>query len=200
MERYSRNERALYRAYLELLSTAMRAAESEIWAWCLMPNHVHLIVTPSDEDGLRQGIANAHRRYAARINARNEWTGHLWQGRFGSVVMEEAHLYAAFVYVVLNPVRSRLVKRAEDWKWSSARAHLTGVDDGITTTGLLHARIDDFAAFLKRDPPEEDYQALRQSEIVGRPVADAALMDSLEARVGRPLRRAKPGRPRKSED
>ena len=122
MERYSRNERALYRAYLGLLSTAMRAAESGIWAWCLMPNQVHLIVTPSEEDGLRQGIANAHRRYAARINARNEWTGHLWQGRFGSVVMEEAHLYAAFVYVVLNPVRSRLVKRAEDWKWSSARA------------------------------------------------------------------------------
>lgn len=81
-----------------------------------------------------------------------------------------------------------------------ARAHLTGVDDGFTTTGPLHARIDDFAAFLKRDPPEEDYPALQKIEIVGRPVGDAALMDSLEARVDRSLRRAKPGRPRKSED
>jgi putative transposase len=188
-----------YRAYLDLLSVAIRVAESEIWAWCLMPNHVHLIITPSHEDGLRQSVAPAHQRHAARINTRNEWTGHLWQGRFGSVVMDEAHLYAAFAYVALNPVRARLVKRAEDWKWSSVHAHLTGVDDGITTTGPLHARIDDFAAFLKRDPAEEEYEALRKSEIVGRPVGDDAFMDTLEARLGRPLRRGKRG-PRKTDD
>ena len=81
-----------YRAYLNMLIAAVDKAESEVWAWCLMPNHVHLIIVPSHEDGLRQTVANAHRRYAARINARNMWTGHLWQSRFGSVVMDETHL------------------------------------------------------------------------------------------------------------
>ena len=66
----------------------------EVWAYCLMPNHVHLIVVPGDEDGLRRTFADAHRRYTGFINARNRWTGHLWQGRFGSVAMDEAHLVA----------------------------------------------------------------------------------------------------------
>jgi REP element-mobilizing transposase RayT len=51
-----------------------------------MPNHVHLLIVPSDADGLRQSVANAHRRYAGRLNARNKWTGHIWQGRYGRVV------------------------------------------------------------------------------------------------------------------
>jgi putative transposase len=89
-----------------------------------MPNHVHLIVVPADEDGLRRTFADAHRRYTGFINARHRWTGHLWQGRFGAVVMDETHLFHAMRYVSLNPVRARLVKRAEDWPWSSVRAHL----------------------------------------------------------------------------
>ncbi len=161
-----------YRAYLNMLITAVGKAESEVWAWCLMPNHVHLIIVPSHEDGLRQSVANVHRRYAARINARNEWRGHLWQDRFGSVVMDEAHLYTAFAYVSLNPVRARLVQRAQDWKWSSVRAHLSGVDDGLTTPEPLHARVDNFADFLDQDHGDEDFTALRQSEIIGRPIGD----------------------------
>ncbi len=187
-----------YRAYLEMLSAAVRESESEVWAWCLMPNHVHLIIVPSHEDGLRRSVANAHRRYAARINARNQWTGHLWQGRFGSVVMDEAHLYTAFAYVSLNPVRARLVRRAQDWKWSSVHAHLSGVDDGLTTAGPLHARIDDFAAFLDQGHGDEDFTALRKSEIIGRPIGDDSFLDSLEARLGRSLRRKKRG-PRKKD-
>ncbi|MCF6220917.1 MAG: inner membrane CreD family protein [Robiginitomaculum sp.] len=137
-----------YMAYLDMLRAAPLKSKSEIWAWCLMPNHVHLIINPSREDGLRACVANAHRRYAARINARNKWTGHLWQGRFGSVVMDEAHLYNAFAYVSLNPVRAGLVKRAQDWEWSSVHAHLNGYDDGLTTTAPLHERIDDFALMV----------------------------------------------------
>ncbi len=76
-----------YEAYLQYLREALAVCAAEVWAWCLMPNHVHLIVVPRDEDGLRKTVANAHRRYAARINARNKWTGHLWQGRYGSLVI-----------------------------------------------------------------------------------------------------------------
>ncbi len=188
-----------YRAYLNMLIAAVGKAESEVWAWCLMPNHVHLIIVPSHEDGLRQSLANAHRRYAARINARNKWSGHLWQDRFGSVVMDEAHLYTAFAYVSLNPVRARLVQRAQDWKWSSVRAHLWGVDDGLTTPGPLYARVDDFAEFLDQDHGDEDFTSLRKSEIIGRPIGGDSFMESLEARLGRTLRRKKRG-PRKKDE
>ena len=81
-----------------------------------MPNHVHVILVPSDEDGLRRTFADLHRRYTGFINARARTTGHLWQGRYGSVAMDEAHLHHAIRYVSLNPVRARLVKRARDWE------------------------------------------------------------------------------------
>jgi len=78
------------------------------------PIDSHIIIVPSDEDGLRRTFADAHRRYTGYINARMRVTGHLWQGRFGSVVMDEEHLSHAVRYVSLNPVRAGLVERAEE--------------------------------------------------------------------------------------
>lgn len=103
-----------YRYYLMLLTDHCRAAQVAIWAWCLMPNHVHLILCPADKDGLRRALSKVHRQYAGHIHAREKRTGHFWQGRFGCVAMDEAHLGAAVPYVVLNPVRARLVARAAD--------------------------------------------------------------------------------------
>jgi putative transposase len=144
-----------YRLYRALLAESAAKAGAEVWAYCLMPNHVHVILVPSDADGLRRTFAELHRRYTAHVNARNRWTGHLWQGRFGSAAMDEAHLFAAARYVSLNPVRARLAARAEDWSWSSARAHLAGRSDGVVNVAPLLARIDDFAAFLS-EPFDED--------------------------------------------
>jgi len=81
-----------YALYRDLLAQAARRAGASIWSYCLMPNHVHIIVVPSDGDGLRRTFADAHRRYTAFINARHRWTGHLWQGRYGAVAMDEEHL------------------------------------------------------------------------------------------------------------
>jgi putative transposase len=115
---------------------------------CLTPNHVHAIVVPSDEDGLRRTFGDLHRRYTGYINARARRTAHLWQGRFGSVAMDEAHLHHALRYVSLNPVRAQLVKRAGDWRWSSVQAHLAGVDDALVTVAPGLERVGDFAGFL----------------------------------------------------
>jgi putative transposase len=93
-----------YRLYRRLIAMAARLAGAALWAYCLTPNHVHLIVTPADGDGLRATFAEAHRRYTAAINARFHWTGHLFQGRCGAVVMDELHLLAAARYIALNPV------------------------------------------------------------------------------------------------
>ena len=99
-----------YHAYLELMAQWCRRCGVAIWAYCLMPNHVHLIAVPKSEDSLRRGIGEAHRRYTRRVNFREGWRGHLWQGRFASFVLDEDYLLAATRYVELNPVRARLVR------------------------------------------------------------------------------------------
>jgi len=129
-----------YALYRDLLAASCRAAEVEVWAWCLMPNHVHLILVPSDADGLRRALAPVHRRYAGIIQARRKRTGHFWQGRFGCVAMDETHLAAALRYVSLNPVRARLVDRARDWRWSSVGTQLGGRDDGLTALAPIRQR------------------------------------------------------------
>jgi putative transposase len=73
--------------YRDLLAASCREAEVAVWAWCLMPNHVHLVLVPSDPDGLRRALAPVHREYAGIIHARRKRSGHFWQGRFGCVAM-----------------------------------------------------------------------------------------------------------------
>jgi putative transposase len=187
-----------YRLYLDLLARHCAAAEVGVWAWVLMPNHVHLVLVPRDGDGLRRALAQVHRAYAGRINARLQRTGHFWQGRFGCVALDEAHLLAAVRYIACNPVRARLVARPEDWRWSSVHASLgqsSGrmADDGVTDPAPLRARIPDFAAFLAAGEDEARTAALRRSETIGRPLGDRAFLDRAEALTGRSLRPRKRG-------
>lgn len=128
-------EEAGYARCCDLLAQACAEAGVQGWAWCLMRHHVHFILVPTDEDKLRRALSRAHRGYAGIIHARRRRTGHFWQGRFGSVVMDEAHLAAALRYVSLNPVRARLVARAREWRRSSVRAQLYGREDCLTTRG-----------------------------------------------------------------
>ena len=102
-----------YAAYLELMGQWCKERGVAVWAYCLMPNHVHLIAVPKSEDGLRRAIGKAHRRYTRRVNFREQWRGHLWQGRFASFVLDEPYLLAAARYVELNPVRAGLATCAE---------------------------------------------------------------------------------------
>ena len=144
-----------YALYRDLLAASCRAADVAIWSWVLMPNHVHLILVPADADGLRRALAPVHRRYAGAVHARLQRTGHFWQGRFGAVAMDEAHLAAAVRYVALNPVRARLVEQAPDWRWSSVPAHLTGRDDGVTTLAPVLDRFPRFAEFIATEEDPE---------------------------------------------
>jgi putative transposase len=190
---FDEDDFATYRAYL---ADGASSAGASIWAYCLMPNHVHLIVVPADPDGLRATFANAHRRYARHINARNRWTGHLWQGRFGAIAMDEPHLLHAARYVALNPVRARLCDRAEEWPWSSTRAHLAGEDDGLVEVAPLLNRVGDFAAFLGTAEDQQATRALRMAETTGRPLGSERWISDLEAQSGRVLAAKSRGRKR----
>jgi REP-associated tyrosine transposase len=184
-----------YRAYRDLLAEHAQAAGVEVWAWVLMPNHVHLILTPTEPDALRRALAAVHRRYAGRIHARLKRTGHFWQGRFGCVAMDEDHLGAATRYVALNPVRARLVQRAADWPWSSVHVHTGRVaDDGLTTAAPLRDRFPDFARMLEAGEDEALSHRLRQAESIGRPLGAVDFIRRLEAQSGRSLSPSKRGR------
>jgi len=190
-----------YPLYRDLLGQHCRAAGVEVWAWCLMPNHVHLILVPSDADGLRRVLAAVHRRYAGIIHARRRRTGHFWQGRFGAAVMDETHLAAALAYVSLNPVRARLVERAQDWRWSSARAHLAGKHDGITARAPIKERFPDFAELLASAPAAAAFARLRAAESIGRPLGDDRFLARIERLTARRLRSGKRGpKPMQDED
>lgn len=183
-----------YELYLDLLSDAAKQAQTAIWGYCLMPNHVHIIAVPRDEDGLRRTFGPVNRQYTGYINARMRVTGHLWQGRFSSVAMDETHLVAALRYVSLNPVRARLVQRAQDWPWSSVKTHLAGEDDGLIEVAPALDRIGDFAAFLDESFDEAfTYAELRKAESVGRPVGSKEWLADMEAKTGMDLARKKPG-------
>ena len=131
--------------YRDLLAEQRRKAGVEVWAYCFMPNHVHLILTPTRADGLGLAVGEAHRRYTSFVNARGRWTGHLFQSRFASVAMDELHLLSAVSCISLNPVRAGLVGHAADWAWSSVRAHLAGEDDGLVTIRPVLDRVPCFA-------------------------------------------------------
>ena len=183
-----------YALYIDLLSEAAHKAKTEIWCYCLMPNHVHLIAVPSDKEGLRATFADAHRRYTGYINTRMRTTGHLWQGRFGSVVMDESHLLSAVRYVSLNPVRARLVSNAQEWEWSSVAAHLLGRDDNLVKVAPILERYGDFAAFLGDTTDDEArFKCLRQSETTGRPLGGEEWMKKLENMIGKTLKPQKRG-------
>jgi putative transposase len=149
-----------------------------------MPNHVHLILAPSDATGLRRAVGEAHRRTTSFINARGRWTGHLFQSRFSSVAMEESYLIAAVRHVSLKPVRARLARKAEDSAWSSVRAHLTRQDDEWISVTPVRNRVDRFAALFESDSHDAAFRAPRSSEASGRPLGNAGFIADLERSLG----------------
>lgn len=178
--------------YLDLLAEQTARAHVELWAYCLMPNHVHLILVPAHAEGLGLAVGEAHRRYTNFINARGRWTGHLFQSRFASVVLDDDHFVRAVRYVSLNPVRARLVPAAERWPWSSVRAHLSGADDLRIKVGPVLDRIPHLKSLLE-SATEDDFSDLRRAETTGRPLGTADFVTELEALLGRTIARRAPG-------
>lgn len=185
-----------YRHYIMLMSMWCRRFDVEVWAYCLMPNHVHLVLVPETAEGLHRAVSEAHRRYTLHINTREGWCGHLWQGRFASFVMDEPYLLTAVRYVELNPVRAGLAEQPGLYPWSSAHAHLTGRNDGLVQVEPMLHMVDNWPAYLALDVDEAESRALQRHERTGRPLGDQRFVERLEDRLGRFLRKRKPG-PRK---
>jgi putative transposase len=186
-----------YVTYIELMAEWCQRYHVEIWSWCLMPNHVHLIAVPQTEDSLARAIGEAHRRYTRRINFREKWRGHLWQERFASFPMDEQYLLATARYVEMNPVAANLVQGPGEYRWSSARAHLIGEDDALVRVKPLLELVPDWRSFLMLTPSDE-IDVIHRHERTGRPLGHASFIEKIEIAMARTLRPQKPG-PKKVE-
>jgi putative transposase len=183
-----------YLHYIDLIAEYTALSETEVWAYCLMPNHVHLVMVPKHEDGLRAALGEAHRRYTRRINFRNGWRGHLWQERFHSFVMDERYLLATVRYVELNPVKAKLCREPCDWPWSSARAHLEGKDGRLVNVRPMLERVRDWSSYLSSGDPVESDEVIERHTRTGRPLGSEAFVERLEVATGRSLAPKPPGR------
>ncbi len=176
-----------YKAYLRIMATWCRKEQVEVWAYCLMPNHVHMVAVPENEQGLARAVGEAHRRYTVRVNQRENWRGYLWQGRFSSYPLDEQYLLAAVRYVEQNPVRARLVERAWQYEWSSAAAHVRKRDDVLVKVKPMLGRVAHWRDYLGTEPDSTDTEMLRRHLRTGRPLGSPEFVESLEAKVGRAL-------------
>ncbi len=185
-----------YATYIELLTEMKRRTGVEIWAYCLMPNHVHFVAVPPKQNSFARLFGTTHHRYARQINKAHGWQGHLWQERFHSFVMDERHLIATVRYVELNPVRAGLCVQAHDWRWSSVHAHLGDAADDLVSVAPMRELIPDWRCFLAAGDDVE-LDTLRQHTSTGYPAGDKDFIAKLEASTGRRLRSKKRGRPKK---
>lgn len=197
-QRGNRRQRVFFsdqdrRDYLKFLKAEVAKNGVEIWAWCLMDNHVHFVAVPSIEEGLARSFGDAHKRYTRMINVREQWRGYLWQGRFSSFPMDETYLFAAVRYVERNPVEAGLVQKAEDYTWSSARAHVYGISDPLLSPSFMTEQIKDWSEYLRK-PCNDEVKEFKRYAKTGRPFGDEKFLSKLEELTGRVLKKAKPGR------
>ncbi len=189
------------RRYQDLLRNQLEPCGIELLGWCWMSNHVHLVAVPRRENSLSRLVMQVHSAYAQDFNRRYRRSGHLWHSRFYSCALGPAHLYAALLYVNRNPVRAGMTGEATAWRWSSATAHVDGVDpDGLLAAWMLDS-IGGFENWREclSQPLDQDASAeLREATRSGRPFGHSEFLEQLENQAGRRLRPAPMGRPRKS--
>lgn len=190
------------RRYLALLTEQSGRHGLKLWAWCLMTNHVHLIVVPQREDSMALALGRAHMQYARRVNRENGWCGHLWANRYHSSPLDLDHLWHAIRYVELNPVRAGMVANAQDYQWSSCREHA-----GICgSSGLLDpARpfpggigASQWCAWINSGVDPDFAEKIRRHTLSGRPCGSTDFVKDMERRLGRILSTPPMGRPRKA--
>lgn len=175
--------------YLALLAEFAARYGLDIWAWCLMTNHVHLVIVPERQDSLARAIGETHRRYTRRINVREGVRGHLFQERFHSFpIQADGHLLAVLRYIERNPVRAKIVARAEAYPWSSARYHVGGGGvDRLVTSSPVQGMVKDWRDFLRSDEARREVEMIRRHARTGRPWGTELWIKKMEKRLGRRL-------------
>jgi putative transposase len=186
--------------YLKMLVEQCLELSIRIWAYCLMDNHVHIIVVPDREDSLSRAFQRIHSSYATYFNLKYAKAGHLWQGRFKCAVMDSRHLWNGVRYVERNPVRAGIVAHAQDFHWSSAASHCGLRSDSVLSNDLpLLKEISDWNSWLHESESQTELNFIRKRTHSCRPCADNEFLRKMEIQFGRKLLLQKCGRKKKHD-
>lgn len=178
-----------HQTYLAFLTTYTQKFLVNIWAYCLMPNHIHLLTVPRAEESLARGIGLTNQSYTRYFNRKYFRSGRVWQNRFYSCVVDtDLHLWSVARYIENNPVAAGLTKSALDYRWSSANHHLRRTTDPLLIKGawLDDRDLDDYRNFMLRSD-NQITNAIQQATRSGRPFCSSACLARLEQQLGRPL-------------
>jgi putative transposase len=187
-----------YKRYLSWLGDYTEKHQLDILAYCLMINHIHLVVIPQLSDALANTMRIINTRHTQVINLKLGLSGHLWHGRYHSSPLDDAHLWAAVRYVERNPVRAGIVKRAEDYPWSSAAFHLgLRKDKLIRSDTMWGSPVEGWEQELNYPEDELIIQTLRTNTQSCLPCGDEDFRAKISEITGRSFERRPPGRPRK---
>ena len=180
--------------YSKLLLEASVRYSMFIHSYTWMTNHVHIIAVPKFEDTFENVFRRINGDYASRFNKKYGSRGYLWQDRFFSCPTDETHYWAAMRYVERNPVRAGMVRRAQDYPWSSARAHCgLGSDPLLTDLPILPLGLKSWSQWLAESNPQKMDEKIRKCTHHGWPCGDEAFVARVEALYGRVLSPQKRG-------
>ena len=188
-----------YSQYLRLLNSYSHRFKVDILAYCLMPNHIHLIATPHEDGSLAKAIGETHRNYTRFINFREKWRGYLWQGRFSSYILDERYLLAVARYILLNSVKAGIVKKPWDYRWASTRHHMMIDNDSLVKDSLLKGIIKNWQDFLDLALSNDEVRLFQLHERTGRPLGDNTFIEKLESLLKITLKKKRAGRRKKEK-
>jgi len=184
--------------YLDLLRNNAALHGLSLIGYCLMSNHVHLIVIPRKGDALALTLKHTHGCYETYRNIRHASSGHVWQGRFCSCPLDTPHLSTALRYAEFNPVRAGMVAQAENYPWSSVAVHCgTAEPDAILDLNTWQQNWSHplWRECLAMQSSEDEHTAIRQCTHKGRPLGTLEFVKALEKTMRRKLAPKKGGRP-----
>jgi putative transposase len=190
-----------YETYLSFLEKYSEKKEASILAYCLMQNHVHLLVRPTENDGLAKLMQGVTLCYTQYFNRKEGRTGRLWECRYHSTVVDgDSYLWTVSKYIENNPVRAGIAKRPEDYSYSSAKAHILGKKDPLLKEPLLDkGELDAYKEFVRSEEDKKTMEEIRRQTRLGKPLGDKGFLNTLSEQLGLSLSSRTKGRPRKSQ-
>ncbi len=188
------------KAYLEWMQQYSTRYDLAILGYCLMTNHIHLVATPRKPDSMARTINVVHMRHTQNINRIHQWDGHLWKGRFFSTALDDRHLWLCLRYIEQNPVYAGLVKKAQDYPWSSASAHCGLQNDPTLTPGTgFDCELDSWKNILRETVDRQDIDRIKKRTHTGLPCGDKRFLVKMGKLAGMNFLEKKKGRPKKSK-
>jgi len=193
--------------FIDCLRQAKEKTKSKIYAYCLMTNHVHLLVEPSTEDGLGNIVQSLGRRYVQYINQTYERTGTLWEGRYkSSLISKDEYLLACSRYIELNPVRAKIVEDPGDYPWSSFGFRAEGKSDALLDEDSIYLGLGktkeerqlNYKKCFLENIPNEEINTMRTATQKGGIIGNEKFISDISRLLGREIVLKRRGRPKKT--